>query len=67
MDALSPAKLLPMLQEVYKEYVTSFSTVNKWSVEFKCGQTFLEDHPREGQPKMATSNENIENIQNIGL
>lgn len=56
-----------MLQEVYKEYVTSFSTVNKWSVEFKCGQTFLEDHPREGQPKMATSNENIENIQNIGL
>jgi histone-lysine N-methyltransferase SETMAR len=40
----------------------SFSTINKWDAEIKCGRTSLEDDPREGRPKSATTPEIIEQV-----
>jgi len=46
---------------------TSFSTIKKWAAEFKRGCTCLEDDPREGRPKSATTPENIEQVHDMIL
>jgi histone-lysine N-methyltransferase SETMAR len=35
----------------------SFSTIKKWAAEFKRGRTSLQNDPREGRPKSATTPE----------
>lgn len=47
---------------IYKEYVSLFSTVKKWAAVFKCGRTFLEDYPRKGRAKTATTDESFKKI-----
>jgi transposase len=44
-----------------------FSTIKKWAAEFKCGRTSLENDPREGHPKSATTPEIIEQVHNMVL
>jgi transposase len=44
-----------------------FSTNQKWTAEFKCGRTSLEDDPREGRPKSATTPEIIEHVHDMML
>jgi len=44
----------------YGDPSPSFSTIKKWAAEFKRGRTRLEDDPREGRPKSATTPETIE-------
>jgi len=39
--------------------------VKKWAVEFKRGRTSLEDDPREGRPKSATTPEIVEQVRNM--
>jgi transposase len=48
--------------KVYGESSPLFSTIKKWATEFKRGRTRLEDDPREGRPKSATSPEIIEQV-----
>jgi len=45
----------------------SFSTIKKWAAEFKRGRTSLEDDPREGHPKSATTTEIIEQVHDMVL
>jgi hypothetical protein len=44
-----------------------FSTIKKWAAEFKHGRTSLEDDPREGRPKSATTPEIIEQVHDVVL
>jgi len=44
-----------------------FSTIKKWAAEFKHGRTNLEDDPREGSPKSATTPEIIEQVHHTVL
>jgi histone-lysine N-methyltransferase SETMAR len=44
-----------------------FSTIKKWAAEFKRGRTSLEDDPREGRPKSATTPEIIEQVLDMVL
>jgi histone-lysine N-methyltransferase SETMAR len=45
----------------------SFSKIKKWAAEFKRGRTSLEDDPREGRPKSATTPEIIEEVHGMVL
>ena len=47
---------------VYGDSSPSFSTMKTWAAEFKRGRTSLEDDPREGRPKSATTQEIIEQV-----
>ena len=53
------------LLEVYKESSPSKRILKFWADEFKCDRTSLEDDPREGRPKTATTPEIIEQVHNI--
>ena len=44
-----------------------FSTIKKWAAEFKHGHTNLEDDPRAGCPKSATTSEIIEQVHDMVL
>jgi transposase len=53
--------------KVYGDSSPSFSTNQKWAAEFKRGRTSLEDDPREGRPKSATTPEIIEQVHDMVL
>jgi transposase len=53
--------------KVYGDSPPSFSTVEKWAAEFKRGPTSLEDDPREGHPKSATTPEITEQVHDMLL
>jgi histone-lysine N-methyltransferase SETMAR len=53
--------------KVYGESSPSFSTIKKWAAEFKRGRTSLEDDPRGGRPKTATTPKIIEQVHNMVL
>ena len=53
--------------KVYGDSSPSFSTIEKWAAEFKRGHTSLEDDPREGHPKSATTSEIIEQVHDMVL
>ncbi|CAK9803078.1 hypothetical protein ANTQUA_LOCUS3572 [Anthophora quadrimaculata] len=55
LDSLTPTEIHPKLLKVYKDATSSLSTVKKWAALFKSGRTSLEDDPREGHPKTATT------------
>ena len=59
LGGLTPKEIHPKSTKVYGNSVNSISTVKKWAAEFKRGRTSLEDNPREGQPKTATTPETI--------
>jgi transposase len=60
VKGLTPNKIHSKFINVYEDYSPSFSTIKKWTVEFKRGRTSLEDDPREGRPKSAKIPEIIE-------
>jgi transposase len=53
--------------KVYGDTSPSFSTIKKWVAEFNRGRTGLEDDPREGRPKSATTPEIIEQVRDMLL
>lgn len=67
LDGLTPKEIHPKLTKVYGDSAPSMSTVKKWAAEFKRGRTSLEDDPREGRPKTATTPETIEKVHDIVL
>ena len=65
-EGLTPNEIHSKFIKVYGDSSPSFSTIKKWAAKFKCGCTSLEDDPREGRPKSATS-EIIEQVHNMVL
>jgi histone-lysine N-methyltransferase SETMAR len=64
-EGLTPNGIHSKFLKVYGD-TSSFSTIQKWAAEFKRGRTSLEDDPREGRPKSATT-EIIEQVHDIVL
>lgn len=65
LDGLTPTEIHSKLLKVYKNSSPSFSTVKKWAALFKSGRTSLEDDPREGRPKTATTPQMIQKVHEM--
>jgi len=61
-EGLTPNEIHSKFIKVYGASSPSFSTIKKWAAEFKRDRTNLEDDPREGRPKGATTPEIIEQV-----
>jgi histone-lysine N-methyltransferase SETMAR len=66
-EGLTPNEIQSQFIKVYGDSSPSFSTIKKWAAEFKRGRTSLEDDPREGLPKSATTPEIIEQVHDMVL
>jgi hypothetical protein len=55
------------LLKVYKDSSPSIRTVERWVAEFKRGRTSLEDDPREGRQKSASTSEIVAKRQDMVL
>ena len=66
-EGLTPNEIHSKFIKVYGDSSPSFSTIKKWAAEFKRGRTSLEDDPREGRPKSATTPEIIEQVHDMVL
>jgi transposase len=66
-EGLTPNEIHSKFLKVYGDSSPSFVTIKKWAAEFKCGHTGLEDDPREGCPKSATTPEIIEEVHDMVL
>jgi histone-lysine N-methyltransferase SETMAR len=58
-EGLTPNEIHSKFIKVCGDSSPSFSTIKKWAAEFKRGCTSLDDDPREGRPKSATTPEII--------
>jgi histone-lysine N-methyltransferase SETMAR len=66
-EGLTPNEIHSKFIKVYGDSSPSFSTIMKWSTEFKRGRTSLEDDPREGRPKSTTPPEITEQVHDMLL
>jgi transposase len=66
-EGLTPNEIYLKFIKVYGDSSPSFSTIKNWAAEFKRGPTSLEDDPREGRPKSATTPEIIEQVHDMIL
>ena len=64
-EGLTPNEIHSKFIKVYGDAFPSFSTIKKWAAEFKRGRTSLENDPREGRPKSATTPEIIEQVHDM--
>ena len=55
------------MADVYGDGSPKFSTVAKWSAEFKCGRDSLEDDPRADHPADVISQEMIDRVESLVL
>ena len=55
------------MADVYADSSSNYSTVAKWSAEFKRGQDSLEDDPRPGRPADVISQEMIDRVERLVL
>ena len=55
------------MADVYGDSSPKYSTVTKWSAEFKLGRDALEDDPRPGRPADVISQEMIDRVERLGL
>jgi len=67
LEGLAPKQIHERLLKVYKDSSLSIRTVERWVAEFKRGRTSLEDDPREGRSKSASTPEIIAKIQDMVL
>jgi transposase len=56
-EGLRPNEIHSKFIKVYGDSSPSLSKIKKWPAESKRGRTSLEDDPREGRPKSATTPE----------
>jgi len=66
-EGLTPNEIHSKFIKVYGDSSPLFSTIKKWAAEFKRGRTSLEDDPREGRPKSATTPEVIDQVHDMVL
>jgi transposase len=66
-EGLTPNEIHSKFIKVYWDSSPSFSTIKKWAAEFKRCHTSLEDDPREGRLKSATTPEIIEQVHDMVL
>ena len=66
-EGLTPNEIYSKFIKIYGDSSPSFPTIKKWAAEFKRGRTSLEDDPREGRPKSATTPEIIEQVHDMVL
>jgi histone-lysine N-methyltransferase SETMAR len=66
-EGLTPNEIHSKFINVYRDSSFPFSTIKNWAAEFKRGRISLEDDPREGRPKSATTSEIIEQVHNTVL
>jgi histone-lysine N-methyltransferase SETMAR len=66
-EGLMPNKIYSKFIKVYGDSSPLFSTIKKWAAEFKRGHTSLEDDPREGRLKSATTLEIIGQVHDMVL
>jgi transposase len=66
-EGFTPNEIHLKFIKVYGDSYPSFSTIQKWAAEFKRGCTSLEDDPREGCSKSATTPEIIEQVHDMVL
>jgi hypothetical protein len=66
-EGLTPNEIDLKFIKVYGDSCPLFSTTKKWAAEFKLGCTSLEDDPREGRQKSATTPEIIEQVHDMVL
>jgi transposase len=66
-EGLKPKEIYSKFIKVYGHSSPPFSTLKKWAAKFKRGRTNLEDDPREGRPKSATTPEIIEQVHDMVL
>jgi len=66
-EGLTPNEIHLKFIKVYGDSSSLFSTVKKWAALFKRGCTSLEDDPRDGRPKSATTPEIIEQVHDMVL
>ena len=57
----------PRMADVYGDSSPKYSTVAKWSAEFKRGRDSLEDDPRPGRPADVISQEMIDRVERLVL
>ena len=55
------------MADVYGDSSPKYSTMAKWSAEFKCGRDSLEDDPRPGRPADVISQEMIDRVERLVL
>ena len=55
------------MTDVYGDSSPNYSTVAKWSAEFKSGRDSLEDDPRPGHPADVNSQEMINCVERLVL
>ena len=55
------------MADVYGDSNPKYSTVAKWSAEFKRGRDSLEDDPRPGHPADVISQEMIDHVERLVL
>ena len=55
------------MADVYGDSSPKYSTVAKWSAEFKRGRDSLEDDPRPGRPADVISQEMIDRVERLVL
>ena len=55
------------MADVYDDSNPKYSTVAKWSAEFKRGRDSLEDDPRPGRPADVISQEMIDRVERLVL
>lgn len=67
LEGLRAKDIHERILRVYKDATPSISTVERWVAEFKRGRTSLEDDPRQGRPKTATTSEIVKKTQEIVL
>ena len=66
-EGLTPNEIHSKFINVYEDSSPSFSSIKKWAAQSKRGRTSLEDDPREGRPKSATTPEIIEEVHDMVL
>ena len=67
LEGVAPKEIHERMLKVYNDCSPTIRTVERWVAEFKRGRTSIEDDPREGRPKSASTPEIIAKIQDMVL
>ena len=67
LEGVAPKEIHERMLKVYDDCSPTIRTVERWVAEFKRGRTSLEDDPREGRSKSASTPETIAKIQDMVL